>query len=98
MGSIIGSKVRDDGKIVFEVCVDKKEAMQLKGQVDEIYLMAFDAHAEETSVVQRGKNEATMYFLVPKQVRDKLKKTDTASFQKLELPRKKFFIYVTKNG
>ena len=97
MGTILGSKVREDGKIVFEVCVDKKEAIQLGGKIDDIYLLALDKNAEETSVVQRGKNEATMYFLIPKDARQGLKKTETATFQKLTLSRKKAYFYVVNN-
>lgn len=97
MGSIIGSKVRDDGKIIFEICVDKKEAMQLKGQVDEVYMFAAQSDAETTKIVQRGKNEATMYFLVPKNAREELKKLDEASFQEIKLSRKKIYIYSVKS-
>ena len=31
MGSIVSSKIRNDGKVVFEVVVDYDEALQLQG-------------------------------------------------------------------
>lgn len=96
MGSIIGSKVRDDGKIVFEVCVDLKEASNLKGQVEDIYLIATGVESEKTSVVQRGTNESTMYLLIPKSAREELKKDEIALFQKLDFPRRKIYVYSVK--
>ncbi|MBR9677131.1 hypothetical protein GOV04_03250 [Candidatus Woesearchaeota archaeon] len=97
MGSIISSKVRDDRKIIFEICVDQEEALQLKGLVDNIYLLSDNAEQIETNVVQRGKNEATMYFLIPKNMRSKLKNTSKAKFQKIDSKDKTMYVYTVKN-
>ena len=40
MGSILSSRVKDDGKIVFEVCIDQEEALQLKGHLESIHLFS----------------------------------------------------------
>lgn len=94
MGTIIGSKVRDDGKIVFEVVVENLEALQLKGNVDNIYLISDNNRDEEITVSQRGKNEATMYFLIPKNHRTGLDSHKNARFNLTKIPGKKLYTYV----
>ena len=98
MGSIIASKVRDDGKIVFEVCVSHAEALQLKGHVDNISLVPLNIETERVNVVQRGTNDATTYFLVPKTAREKIKKSKTASFQTIKTPTGMLYIYNIKRN
>ena len=97
MGSIISSKVRDDGKMIFEICVDSKEAFQLQGQVDNISLVASNLKKNEGKVVQRGTNEATMYFLIPKNERENLKNKDITGFQKIKTQGNTLYVYSIKN-
>lgn len=100
MGSVISSKVREDGKIVFEICVEREEALQIKGEVDNICLVPISMKNQtETNIVQRGKNEATMYLLIPKSERETLSKYNSAKFQKITTSKKDLYIFtVEKNA
>ena len=69
MGTILTSKIKEDNKIVFEIMVDYDEALQLKGNINNVHLFSEDVPSTETRLAQRGKNEATYYFLVPKELR-----------------------------
>ena len=74
------------------------EALQLKGEVDNISLVPLGKKwQDDTKIVQRGKNEATMYFLIPKNERDGLKKANKAKFQKITAPMKTLYNYTVKN-
>ena len=66
MGAILSSRMKDDGKIVFEISVDYEESIQLQGHMDNVHLFSENASDIETNISQRGKNEATKYFLIPK--------------------------------
>ena len=93
MGNIISSKIRDDGKVVFEIAVDYDEALQLKGYMDKIYVFSENIAHVKTNMAQRGKNEATTYFLIPKELRQNLKEDDSVFCQRFETASKIFFIF-----
>ena len=93
MGDIISSRLRDDGKVVFEVAVNYDEAKQLKGHMDRIFLFSENNSQLETNLSQRGKNEATKYFLVPRQLRYNLTFNGKVQCQKIETGSKIIFIY-----
>lgn len=94
MGTVLSSKKRDDGKIVFEIIVDYEEATQLKGHMEDVHLFSEKIADIETNIATRGKNEATKYFLIPKKIRKKMKVPAQVSCQKIETPTKSIFIYV----
>ena len=73
---------------------DYDEYLQLKGHLDDVH--AFTEHVAETkaNISQRGKNEATKYFLIPRQLRKGLNFNSATSCQKIELRDKIIFIYV----
>jgi hypothetical protein len=95
MGEIISSKVREDGKVVFEVAVGYEEAKQLKGHLNKIHIFSEDVADIESNIAQRGKNDATKYFLIPKELRKNLKISNMpVGCQKIETNSKCIFIYV----
>ena len=94
MGSILSSKTTKDGKIIYEVLMDYDESLQLKGHIKNIYLFSEDVAEIKTNLSGRGKNEATKYFLIPRELRQNTKFTDKVKCQKLETPTKIIFIYV----
>lgn len=94
MGSIISTKTTKDGNIVFEVKMEYEEALQLKGHVQNVHLFTENVADTRTNLSGRGKNEATKYFLIPKELRKNIKLTDKVRCQKLETDSKIFFIYV----
>lgn len=94
MASILSSKVRDDGKIVFQICADQEEALNLGGHVEKIRLFAEEANEGNIQISGRGNNEATKYFLIPKHTREGIKMDDFFKYQRLNVNDKKIFIFV----
>ena len=93
MGSILSSRRLDNGKVVYEVCLDYDEMMQLKGHMDGVYLFSDNVGDFKAKVSGRGKNEATKYFLIPRQLRKDLKLKTKVACQRLETKTKFVFIY-----
>ncbi|MFH0978161.1 MAG: hypothetical protein V1837_02550 [Candidatus Woesearchaeota archaeon] len=94
MASILSSRVKDDGKVVFEVIVDYDEAIQLQGHLDNIHLFSENVINVTANLSQRGKNEATKYFLVPRELRKNLKMSSEVTCQRIETKSRIFFVYV----
>lgn len=94
MGSILSSKATKDGNIVYEVLLDYEEALQLKGHIKNIHLFSEDVVTTKTNLSARGKNEATKYFLIPKDLRQNIRFNDKVKCQKLETDSKMIFVYV----
>ncbi len=93
MGEIIGYKVVGE-KIVYKLCVDEKEALQLKGNINNIRLFTLDKCETESKIVEWGKNNSTKYFLIPKCFRKKTKKRPVSiAYQAIDLESKMIFIY-----
>ncbi|MCA9478650.1 MAG: hypothetical protein KC535_05880 [Nanoarchaeota archaeon] len=95
MGTILSSKLREDGKVVLEVSLDQEEALQLRGHYDLIHVFTEHVEGVGAQISGRGKNEATKYFLIPKNLRTKfnLKSNTPVHCQKLETPTKIIFVY-----
>lgn len=94
MGSILSSRIKDDGKVVFEVLVEYDEVIQLQGHMDNVHLFSENVINITTNLSQRGKNDATKYFLVPRELRKNLKFSGEVACQRLETKSKIFFVYI----
>jgi hypothetical protein len=95
MGEIISSRVKEDGKVVFEIAVSYEEAKQLKGHLNRVHVFSEDVADIKSNIAQRGKNEATKYFLIPKEVRKAMKLTDApVGCQLIETNSRYIFVYV----
>ena len=96
MGSILSTKLTDDGKVVLEISLDQEEALQLRGHFDKVHVFTEHVESYSAQISGRGKNEATKYFLIPKSLRNNfdLKSNTAVSCQKIETPTKLMFIYV----
>ena len=96
MGSILCSRrsVDDATKVIVEVIMEQDEYRRLRGEIDEVYLFS-DKFADIPSKVSlRGRNEATQYFLIPRQLRKRFRVHGGVSCQMLESDGKSIFIYV----
>ena len=93
MGTIISSKKEGD-KVLVEVLSDYQEYLQLRGHLNNIRLFSEHVADVQTNISQRGKNEATKYFLIPRQFRKGFKFNNTTSCQKLDMGDKVVFVYV----
>jgi len=94
MGTILGSKVTGDGKIVYTVCLENDEALQLRGYIDDIHLFSEKTAEIRTNIATRGKNNATKYFLIPREMRNGIKINSEIACQKIETKSKIIFIYI----
>jgi len=93
MGSIISSR-RDGGKVIVEVLSDYEEFLQLRGHLDDVRIFTEQVADVKTNISQRGKNEATKYFLIPREFRKGFKFNNSTSCQRINLKDKVIFIYV----
>ena len=94
MGEILSSKTLKDGKIVYEIQMDYEESLQLRGHIKNIHVFSEDVTDIKTNLSSRGKNEATKYFLIPRELRNNIQFTDKVKCQKLDAGSKIIFIYV----
>ena len=93
MGTIISSK-KDGDNVIMEILADYGEFLQLKGHLNNIRLVTENVAEVQTNISQRGKNQATKYFLIPRQFRKGFKFNNTTSCQRLDVKDKVLFIYV----
>ena len=54
MGTILSSRTKEDGKVVFEVLVDYEEALQLKGNLNNVHLFSEDVAEVETTIDRKS--------------------------------------------
>ena len=94
MGIILGTKTTKDNKIIFEVEMDYEESLKLKGHIKNIHVFSEDAAEIKTNLSQRGTNEATKYFLIPRKLRENLKFNEKVKCQKIETDTRTIFIFV----
>jgi hypothetical protein len=93
MGTIISSRIREDGKVVYEVVIDSDESLQLKGHMNDIHVFSLNNAHSNSRLSRRGKNDATTYFLLPKDMRAGLKESAPAKCQMLQMTNKKVFVF-----
>jgi hypothetical protein len=94
MGRIIGSKSTKEGNVICEVEMSYEESLQLKGNIKNIHIFSEDVAEIRANLSQRGKNEATKYFLIPRELRSNLKFNERVRCQKIETETKIIFVYV----
>lgn len=97
MGTIVRSK-KKGGKIFLEVESDYDEYLQLRGHLNEIHLFSENAVEIKSNISQRGKNEATKYFLIPRELRKGFKWNNQVSCQKIDAKDKTIFVYVVNKN
>ena len=95
MGFILSSKRARD-KVVVEAMIDHNELAQLKGEIDDVHLFSEKNADLQTHISRRGKNEATKYFLIPRQMRKDLIIEEPVNCQRINTPDNAIFVYVVK--
>jgi hypothetical protein len=96
MGNIISTRITKENEIVFEVEVSYEEALKLQGNIKNVYLFSEDASEVKTNFSQRGANESTKYFLIPKELRGNLEFDREVVCQKIDTENKSIFIFLVK--
>jgi hypothetical protein len=94
MGTILGTKITSDDKVIFEVEMDYKDSLKLKGHVKNVHVFSEDAAEFRTNVSQRGTNDTTKYFLIPRKLREGLNFDKVVKCQKIETDNRKIFVFV----
>jgi len=94
MGTILSTKMVKGDKVIFEVEMDYEDSLKLKGHIKNIHVFSEDAADVRTNLSQRGTNEATKYFLIPRELRDGLQFNKNVKCQKIETDSRNVFIFV----
>lgn len=95
MGTILSTRMTKDDTVIFEVEMDYGDSLKLKGHVKNVYVFSEDAAEIRTNLSQRGTNEATKYFLIPKELRKDLCFNKNVKCQKIETETRNIFVFVT---
>ncbi|RME53647.1 hypothetical protein D6783_01355 [Candidatus Woesearchaeota archaeon] len=80
--------------MIVEVLLNQDEFRQLKGELNDVYLFSERVAATPSRVSLRGRNEATKYFLIPRQLRKRLAVFGSVSCQRIDAGEKSIFVYV----
>jgi SMC interacting uncharacterized protein involved in chromosome segregation len=83
-----------DDKVIFEIEMDYDDSLKLKGHVKNVHVFSEDAAEIRTNLSQRGTNEATKYFLIPRELRENLNFNKNVKCQKIETETRKIFVFV----
>ena len=94
MGEIIGSKVRHDGKVVFNVMLSQEEALNLQGHIDNVRVFSDNTLDIKTNLSERGSNRSTKYFLIPSHLRKGIFIHNNVACQRLNAGNKIIFVYL----
>ena len=94
MGQITSSKITNDEKVIFTVCTDHEESLQLQGHTNDIHLFSEGVIDIKTNISLRGQYGSTKYFLIPRKLRSNIKLNGDISCQKIETKDKLIFVYI----
>lgn len=98
MGTILSSKLKGDSQVIFDVLMDYEEAVQLQGHMDNVHIFSENSFHVRTNVSTRGKNSATKYLLIPKELRKGINFEKEISCQKVDLKDRIIFVYGLKKN
>ncbi len=94
MGKILSAKITKNNKVVFEIELDYDESLKLGGHIRNVHVFSEDAADIKTNLSQRGTNEATKYFLIPRELRNNLRFDEKVKCQKMETDSKNIFVFM----
>jgi hypothetical protein len=96
MGTILCTRRYEHSKdkIIVEVLMHQEEFRQLRGELDDVYLFSQRVSTVPSKMSLRGRNEATKYFLIPRELRKKIAIFGEVGCQRFDHDGKSIFIYV----
>ncbi len=94
MGKILSTRTTSENKVLLEIEIDYNESLNLKGHVNNVHIFSEDAAIIKTNISQRGTNEATKYFLIPRKLRDNIDFDSFAKCQRIDMLDKSIFVFV----
>jgi len=99
MGSIRGIKTTKEDRVIVEVQMSYQESLKLKGHIKHVHLFSEDSAEIKANLSQRGANEATKYFLIPRELRQNLNFNEQVMCQRIDSEDRIIFVYmVEKTG
>jgi hypothetical protein len=98
MAKILELKNTDNKKIIANLELSENEYKYLKGNIERIRIFSDDNLQKNSRLVQRGKKEATKYFLLPKSLRNGVKPCCNVRCDRLETKDKCLFIFEVTKG
>lgn len=93
MGKIISTKLMNNDKIHVNLELTQDEALWLRGNIDKMHLFSENNLNFETRLIKRGKRESTKYFLMPKELRNKVLPSNKVLCNKIETKTKDIIIF-----
>ena len=84
---------REGESVLMQMKLSLDEFRQLKGELDELFVIAREASKTPSRVSMRGKNEATKYFLIPRNFRKNLSLRGKVSCQRVDDCISSTFVY-----
>ncbi|MFH0874632.1 MAG: hypothetical protein V1859_01755 [archaeon] len=95
MGTILNAKLEEDGSVTHNISLGKEESLALKGFMENIHIFAEGACLNESRISMRGKNDSTIYFLIPKKFREKgVNSKSDVRCQRIESKHKDIYVFV----
>jgi len=94
MGNVLSTKITKNNKVVFEIELDYEQSLKLGGHIKNVHVFSEDAADIKTNLSQRGTNEATKYFLIPRELRRNLRFDEKVKCQKMETVDKNIFVFM----
>lgn len=85
---------KEGNRFQLELEMEANEVNQLHGNMDRIHLFSEKSAIHKTNIAQRGQNEATKYFLIPREMRKGMAFNWSVSCQKIDTPDKVIFVYL----
>ncbi|MBN2881041.1 hypothetical protein JXM83_03220 [Candidatus Woesearchaeota archaeon] len=93
MAKILSLQTKED-KYVYEIEMSDDEARQVKTTINDLVVFSENDFSAKTEICKRGKEGRTKYFLIPKNLRKRIKLQDKKIIcQRLDVRNKTFFIY-----
>ena len=90
----MGIRTTKDDKVIVELQMDYDESLKLKGHIKNIHMFSEDAAEIKTNLSQRGTNEATKYFLIPRELREDLTFDEKVKCQRIDTDTRIIFVYM----
>lgn len=96
MGRILEVKNIDQNKIIANIAFRSSEYLKLNGRMEKIIIFSQENLKENSRLVQRGKKEATKYFLLPKNLRENIEPSLDVKCNRIDTPEKSLFVFEVK--
>jgi len=97
MGQILRSKVLPSGKVILNIELTPKEAMNLKNHAKKIHLFSENLCTHDAKIISKGVNKETKSVEIPLGLKSRNNpKITEISYQKIEAGKKIFYVAIAK--